>query len=88
MKVHGMVVDCVLFTGREKGDLQVALRDAEQYGFTYDMKLSFTVPNCAQGKAKSAPRRPPPKAWVKVDEQNEAEVDRLRSHVALHAVLK
>ena len=88
MKIHGMVVDCVLFTGRKTGELRGELRGAEKYGYTYDTKLSFTVPKCPQGKAKLAPPRPPPKAWVRLDEQDEAEVDRMRSRVTLLDILR
>ena len=88
MPIHGMVVDCVLYSGKWTGMLREQLQDGAKYGFTYDFKETFTVPSCPQGKAKRAPPPPPVRPWVCCDEQDAVEVARLRDQVELFTIMK
>ena len=91
-----MVVDCVIFSlklekceteerrkrkAKLKEDLQAMLKD-NTLGARFEYKKQTTpAPCCKQGKAQPAPKRPPLRPWLKVDEQDDAAVEELRRAV-------
>ena len=90
LPIYGMVVDCVFYKSDRWHDeqLEAELMLPNIVGARYDTKKTFIVPHCVQGKAVVAPTRPPPTPWTRCDESDTVKVNRLRSRVSLHNILR
>ena len=84
VKIHGIVVDCVIYKSVRETDAKVrSLIDGENpVGARYDIKGAFQVPCCPQAKPKPGPPRyVRPPDWTVIEETDTGTIDK---HLAPH----